>query len=126
MSSTDTRSTGNGSTGATSSTDTGQLCDNISDAVRAHPAVLRMDGGPFGEITSYLPGRRVTGVRVAEDESVEVCVVALLDRPLPGIAAELRDEVRELAGPVPVHVTIADVEQADDRTPDRSDVRENA
>lgn len=102
-------------------TDTGQLCDRIGAAVRAHPAVLRAHGGSFGEITSHLPGRRVTGVRVAGDGSVEVCVVALLDRPLPEIAAELRDVVREAAGPVPVHVTIAEVERPEDRAEPQED-----
>lgn len=111
--------TGAGSTGST----TGQLCDRIADAARAHPAVLRMHGGPFGEITSYLPGRQVAGVRVAEDGSVEVCVVALLDRSLPDIAAELREQVRAVTGPVPVHITVADVEQPGDASPD---VREDA
>nr|WP_228045922.1 hypothetical protein [Saccharopolyspora sp. HNM0983] len=80
---------------------------------------MRAHGGAFGEIASHLPGRQVTGVRVAEDGAVEIGVVALLDRPLPETAAELRDLVREAAGPVPVHITIAEVELPGDVQEDR-------
>lgn len=86
------------------------LADAIADALLAHPAVARLDGGPFGTVASYLPGRRVVGVRAAEPGAgVEVAVVVRLGRPLPEVVDELRDRVRRVAGAVPVDVTIADV-----------------
>ena len=41
--------------------------DALATAVRACPGVSDLAGGRFGDATSYLPGRRVTGVAVRED-----------------------------------------------------------
>jgi hypothetical protein len=83
----------------------------VAAAVLAHPDVARLDGGPFGTVTSLLPGRRrIEGVRIgAGDEPVEVAVVARLGTPLPRLADELGEIVRALLGPVAVDVTISDV-----------------
>jgi hypothetical protein len=85
----------------------------VAAAVLAHPAVARLDGGPFGTIASLLPGRRVEGVRIGEgDEPVEIAVVARLGTPLPALADELGALVRAVLGPVAVDVTISDVAPA--------------
>ena len=82
----------------------------VAAAVLAHPAVVRLDGGPFGSVASYLPGRRLLGVRVgAAGEPVELAVVVRLGTPLPQLAEELGGVVRGLLGPVPVEVTFSDV-----------------
>jgi hypothetical protein len=83
----------------------------IADAVRAHPGVARLDGGPFGTVATYLPGRqRVVGVRVGVgDEPVELAVVARLGLPLPRLGAELGAIVQRVCGPVAVEVTFSDV-----------------
>ena len=39
----------------------------VASAVRACPGVSDLAGGRFGDATSYLPGRRVTGVAVRGD-----------------------------------------------------------
>jgi anti-sigma factor RsiW len=85
--------------------------EEVAAAVLAHPAVARLDGGPFGTVASYLPGRRrVLGVRIGVgDEPVELAVVVRLGTPLPQLADELGDVVRGLLGPVPVEVTFSDV-----------------
>lgn len=87
------------------------LAAEVAAAVLAHPAVARLDGGPFGTVASYLPGgRRLHGVRIgAGDEPVELAVVVRLGTPLPQLADELGGVVRGLLGPVPVDVTFADV-----------------
>jgi hypothetical protein len=86
------------------------LTERIADAVRAHPAVAGLRAGPFGAVASYLPGRRVDGVRLAEDgRGVELAVAVRLGARIPTVARELRAAVRELAGEVPVDVTIIDV-----------------
>lgn len=83
----------------------------IAAAVCAHPAVARLDGGPFGAVASLLPGRRVEGVRVgADNDPVELAVIARLGTPLPQVGAELGEIVQRLCGPVPVEVTFSDVE----------------
>lgn len=81
----------------------------------AHPAVVRMSGGAFGTVASYLPGRRVVGVRLplAETDPVELAVVARLGVPLPRLAEELGAAVVAVLGPVAVDVTVADVEAAE-------------
>jgi hypothetical protein len=90
--------------------DSGQLADAIAAAVRAHPAVADLDGGPFGAIACYLPGRRVVGVRVGESgEPVEVSVVARLGTPLPQLAAELRRLITVVTGSRRIDLTINDV-----------------
>jgi hypothetical protein len=88
-----------------------EQAEEVAAAVLAHPAVARLDGGPFGTVVSYLPGRRrVLGVRIGVgDEPVELAVVVRLGRPLPRLADELGRVVRGLLGPVPVEVTFADV-----------------
>ena len=87
------------------------MAAEVAGAVLAHPAVARLDGGPFGTVASYLPGRRrLVGVRIgAGDEPVELAVVVRLGTPLPQLAEELGGVVRGLLGPVAVEVTFADV-----------------
>ena len=41
--------------------------DAVASAVRACPGVSDLTDGRFGDGTSYLPGRRLTGVAVRED-----------------------------------------------------------
>ena len=84
----------------------------LAAALLAHPGVARLDGGPFGTIASFLPGRRrVDGVRIGVgDEPVELAVVARLGTPLPQLAAELGAIVHRVCGPVALEVTFSDVE----------------
>jgi hypothetical protein len=90
--------------------DSGQLADAIAAAVRAHPAVADLDGGPFGAIACYLPGRRVVGVRIGEPgEPVEISVVARLGTPLPQLATELRQLITAVTGSRVIDLTINDV-----------------
>lgn len=90
--------------------DPGQLAEAVAAAVRAHPAVADLDGGPFGAIACYLPGRRVVGVRVGDNDGpVVVSVVAWLGTPLPQLAAELRSMITTVTGPRVVELTINDV-----------------
>jgi len=92
-----------------------QVADRVAAAVLAHPAVARLDGGPFGTIASHLPGRRrVVGVLFGEgDEPTSVAVVVRFGRPLPALAEELGAAVRAVLGPVAVDVTFSDIVPAD-------------
>jgi uncharacterized alkaline shock family protein YloU len=91
------------------------LAEAVAAAVLAHPGVVRMSGGAFGSIASYLPRRRVLGVRLplAETDPVEIAVVARLGVPLPRLAEELGAAVVAVLGPVAVDITVADVEAAE-------------
>jgi hypothetical protein len=90
------------------------LPERVAAAVLGHPAVARLDGGPFGSVASYLPGRRVVGVRAGDgagSEPVEVAVVVRwpAGSPLPALAGEIAALVRGVAGERPVDVTVADL-----------------
>ncbi|GAY10541.1 hypothetical protein [Pseudonocardia sp. N23] len=84
--------------------------ETVAALVAAHPAVARLDGGRFGDVATYLPGRRrLVGVRVGEPgEPVEIAVVVLGDRPIPQAVAEIRSAVAALR-PGPVDVTVSDI-----------------
>ena len=91
------------------------LADAIAQRVLDHPAVAHLHGGPFGTVASYLPGRRVVGVRVDEtDGLVDLSVVLWVGVPLRQAVADLRRVVVEVAGPVVVNVTVADLHSAED------------
>ena len=83
--------------------------DRLATAVRARPHVAGLHGGRFGEIATYLPGRRIAGIRIRPD----AITIGVTGR-YPATAAEIDADVRAALGPVdvPVHVRIGDVEQA--------------
>lgn len=92
------------------------LARSVAAAVAAHPAVARLDGGVFGAVATYLPGRRLVGVRIGQgDEPVEIAVVLHLQSPIPAVVRSLRREVAALCAaaghPVAaVDVTVSDVD----------------
>ncbi|MEU4538811.1 hypothetical protein AB0G15_28575 [Streptosporangium sp. NPDC023825] len=81
------------------------LAHRIADAVRRCPDVVDLSGGPFGTVATYLPGERLAGVALRENE-VEVSVVVRLGRPLPEIADGVRAAVAPMVGDRPVNVHI--------------------
>jgi hypothetical protein len=91
------------------SADPPTLAEQVAAAVSAHPSVVRLHGGTFGDLATYLPGRRLVGVRLGAGEPVELGVVLLLDRPIPGVVRSLRRLVSGMCGDAPVDVTVGDV-----------------
>ena len=89
----------------------------IAECVEALPSVAGLSGGAFGEVATYLPGRRVVGVRATPD-GVEVRIVARWGPPLPEVAEEVRRAVGPLAGGAPVLVAIDDIELPTPATPE--------
>ncbi|MGW3467779.1 hypothetical protein ACWDKQ_04745 [Saccharopolyspora sp. NPDC000995] len=86
----------------------------LAERVLAHPSVVRLHGGQFGEIASYLPGSKVVGVRLPEGGAAEIGVVLRLERPLPEILDEIRSALAELLDEVPVDITVSDVITTDE------------
>ena len=82
--------------------------DLIALAVLAVPHVVALSGGLVGEIATYLPGRRVEGVRVRTGH-VEVHVVARYGPTMADVGAAVRTAVVATAGPLAVTVGIDDV-----------------
>ena len=83
--------------------------DAVAAAAQALPVVRSLSGGRFGEVATYLPGRRVQGVRV-RGENVEVHVVAGPEVPLPVVGATVRGAVLPLAGGRAVDVHVDDID----------------
>ena len=69
--------------------------DAVATAVLACPHVASLSAGKVEEIATYLPGRRVQGIR-ADDDSLEIHVVARWGTPLPEVGAEVRRAVSAL------------------------------
>ena len=91
--------------------DPAELAQRVADVVVAHPAVVRLDGGAFGAVATFLPGSRLVGVHVGDPgEPVEIAVVLRLDRPIPGVVTALRTSVSSLCDGAPVDITVSDVE----------------
>jgi len=84
-----------------------ELADRITTAVLAVPGVTGMHGGHRGVTATYLPGRRVVGVRRREDHT-EVHITVDGHVPVRPVADEVRRVVQPLVNQ-PVHVTVEDL-----------------
>ncbi|MGJ9411781.1 hypothetical protein ACHAAC_03645 [Aeromicrobium sp. CF4.19] len=92
------------------------LADRIAASVLAIDGVDGLHGGALGEVATYLPGRRVAGIR-SDADGTEVHVVLRWGAPLLPTGDEVRRAVEPLVDG-PVHVIIEDV--ADPRAVNRS------
>lgn len=84
----------------------------VMERVAGCRSVARLALGRFPEVATYLPGRRVPGVRLLDDR-VEVHVVACWGVPVPELAAEVRRAVGPVVGGLAVDVHVADVDVPD-------------
>jgi len=88
-----------------------ELADSIAEAILAVPGVAALHPGMFGEVGTYLPGRRVTGVRITDD-TVDVHVTVHEGVDVRGTAAAVRDAVVLVAPGSTVDVTVEDIAPA--------------
>jgi hypothetical protein len=87
--------------------------DLVASTALACPSVASLTGGAMGEVATYLPGRRVVGVRISDHE-VEVHVRARWGAVLPDVGKEVRSALSRLAEGRSVSVYIDDVEAPSD------------
>ena len=87
----------------------GSAAERIADAVLALPGVVDLHSGLFGEVATYLPGRRVTGIAV-RDEDGEVHIIVDLSHDLQAVAASARETAESITG-LPFTVVVEDVAQ---------------
>lgn len=87
-----------------------QIADSVAAAALSVPGVTDLHSGAFGEVATYLPGRRVTGVRLAEDVT-EVHIAVAMGAPVLSTAAAVRAVVTPLVA-TRVDVFIEDVQEA--------------
>jgi hypothetical protein len=83
--------------------------DAVAAAVRGCPGASGLDGGPFGGVASYLPGRKVEGI-VVRDGRVTVQIRSRWGVPAPALAAQITATLAPLTGNRPVDVVIADID----------------
>lgn len=81
--------------------------DRIAAVVTDVAGVAALHGGMFGEVATYLPGRRVSGVRISNDR-VDVHVSLVLDAPIRDTATAIQRAVAAIVD-LPVDVTIEDI-----------------
>jgi len=83
--------------------------DAVARRVEGCPAVDSLSSGPVGLAVSYLPGKRVEGVRVADDV-VEVHVVARWGVTVQVVDREVRGAVSSMTAGRRLDVVIEDVD----------------
>ena len=87
--------------------------DVMAAAAAACPGVARLSRGSVVEVATYLPERRVHGVRVTDD-AVDVHLVAQPGVVLPALAESVRSAVMPHAGGRRVDVYVDDLELGSD------------
>jgi len=83
------------------------LADRVREAVLLLDGVADTHSGTFGEVATYLPGRRVDGVRLRADRS-EVHVVLRWGAPVGPTADAIRAVTASMTG-TEVDVVIQDI-----------------
>jgi len=81
--------------------------ERAAAAALSVPGVAVLHGGEFGTVATYLPGRRVTGVRI-DDSGCSVHVTVRYPADLFAVADAVRTAVRAIVD-TPVDVTIEDL-----------------
>lgn len=85
-----------------------ERADAVAAVVRAVPGVADLHPGMFGEVGTYLPGRRVPGIRFGDD-TIAVHITVREDAPVRETAAAVRAAVARDWPGVAVNVTVEDV-----------------
>lgn len=83
------------------------LADIVAEEVLAVPGVASLHSGMFGEVATYLPGRRVHGVQI-HDDVTQVHVVLYWGLDIGAAAEVIKSAVQPLVG-TPVDVTVQDL-----------------
>jgi uncharacterized alkaline shock family protein YloU len=82
--------------------------DRVVGIACAVPGVTGMHGGMFGEVATYLPGRRIHGVRL-DDTHIDVHVVLSDDAAVRETATAVRQAVAAAFSGFAVDVTVEDI-----------------
>jgi hypothetical protein len=90
--------------------------DAVASAVHGCVSIDDLYSSPSASVASYLPGRRVAGIRIA-DSSVTIQVRSQWGVAAGDLAREVRDAVRPWVGNRWVDVVIADVTDAPEVNP---------
>ena len=83
--------------------------DAVASAVRAVPGVSDLAGGRFGDATSYLPGRRLTGVAV-RDDAVRISVRARWGVAASDLLGHITLALRQIVPDRRIDLVIAEID----------------
>ena len=72
--------------------------EELAGRVAASPHVARLSPGRFGTVAFYLPGRKVVGLRLVDDDRLEVHVVMQWGSTVHELEGDVREIVGEVAG----------------------------
>ncbi|MDQ1722203.1 MAG: hypothetical protein QOI26_1937 [Pseudonocardiales bacterium] len=97
----------------------GIAVDAVAAAVQGCPAVDDLDGGRLGGAATYLPGRRVPGIRI-DDDRIEVYVRGVWDQPVSLIAGQIRQALATLSGGRVIDIVLTDIAEPDSVRPQLS------
>ena len=92
----------------------------VAMAVRSCAGVDDLATGALGSVATYLPGRTVAGVAVAQDH----VIIQLRSRwgvPTGTVAGQVRSAVAALVGPRRVDIVVADIADPGDAAPGHGD-----
>lgn len=81
--------------------------DAVAAAVTRCRTVAGLSAGPFGAVATYLPGRRVLGVRIGQ--TLAVHVVARYGPTITEVGAEIEAAVAPLAAGRPIEIVVEDL-----------------
>lgn len=88
----------------------GTVAEAVADAALAIPGVAELHGGPFGEVGTYLPGKRITGV-VLDESSCAVNISVAYPANVLAVAQAVRAAVEQVID-LPITITVGDVSTA--------------
>ncbi|GAB2922669.1 hypothetical protein GCM10027047_19870 [Rhodococcus aerolatus] len=94
------------------STSTAATADAVAAAVLGVDGVVALHGGALGGLATYLPGRRVSGVRLLPG-GAEVGVVVRFGTSIPDLSRQVRAVLTPIVGPA-VTVAVGDLVAADE------------
>ncbi|MGB8381343.1 MAG: hypothetical protein WCG47_08850 [Dermatophilaceae bacterium] len=87
----------------------GDEVDAVAATVLACPGVSSLHGGGPRPLATYLPGRRVAGVRL-DEQRIQLSVTVSPGSRVPDLVASIRASLAGLARGRPVDVHVADIQ----------------
>jgi hypothetical protein len=83
--------------------------DAVHAAIAGCPGVSSVGSGTVASLTTYLPGRRVAGIRVGPD-TLEVEIVALWGTTAHELDTHIRQVLAPLVSDHRIDITVADID----------------
>ena len=90
--------------------DRASLLRRIAGRVDEIPQVVRRSGGAVGVVAAYLPGERITGLRVTNDQRLQLHVVMASGSTVDELESQVLAAIGGLWSDGPIDLTVDDIE----------------